>query len=113
MGATLFLSDPDEYDGGDLVVDDLYGSRQFKPPAGDLVLYAADSLHMVAPVTRGVRLASFIWLQSMIRDNVARALVFDLDQAIQSLSARLGPADPACVRLTAVYHNLIRTWAEA
>jgi PKHD-type hydroxylase len=113
LGATLFLSDPDEYDGGDLVVDDLYGSRQFKPPAGDLVLYAAGSLHMVAPVTRGVRLASFIWLQSMIRHDEARDLICDLDASIQDLAPRVGRDDPDLRKLAGVYHNLIRYWGEA
>ncbi len=113
LGATLFLSDPSEYDGGDLVVDDVYGSRQFKPPAGDLVLYAAGSLHMVAPITRGVRLASFIWLQSMIRHDEARGLICDLDASIQDLAPRIGRDDPDFRKLAGVYHNLIRYWGEA
>ena len=113
LGATLFLSDPDEYDGGDLVVDDVYGSRQFKLPAGDLVLYAAGSLHMVAPITRGVRLASFIWLQSMIRHDEARGVICDLDASIQDLAPRVGQDDPDLRKLAGVYHNLIRYWGEA
>jgi PKHD-type hydroxylase len=113
LSVTLFLSEPEEYDGGELVIEDRVGQQEVKLAAGDLVLYPSTSLHLVREVTHGERIASFFWLQSMIRDNVARALLFDLDQAVQSLSARLGPSDPACVRLTAVYHNLIRTWAEA
>jgi len=94
------------------VVEDLYGSHEVKLPAGDLVVYPASSLHMVTPVTRGVRVASFFWLQSMIRDTHARSLIFDLDVSIQALVERLGRDDPETVRLTGVYHNLIRVWAE-
>jgi PKHD-type hydroxylase len=112
LSVTLFLSEPDEYDGGELVVEDLYGSHEVKLPAGDLVVYPASSLHMVTPVTRGLRVASFFWLQSMIRDAHARSLIFDLDDTIQALVARLGRDDPEVVRLTGVYHNLIRIWAE-
>jgi PKHD-type hydroxylase len=112
LSVTLFLSEPDEYDGGELVVEDLYGSHEVKLPAGDLVVYPASSLHMVTPVTRGMRVASFFWLQSMIRDAHARSLIFDLDTAIQALVERLGRDDPETVRLTGVYHNLIRIWAE-
>lgn len=112
LSATLFLSEPEEYEGGELVVDDTYGSHEVKLPAGDLVLYPASSLHMVTPVTRGMRLASFFWVQSMIRDAHARSLIFDLDSAIQSLVERLGRDDPETVKLTGIYHNLIRYWAE-
>ena len=112
LSVTLFLSEPDEYDGGELVVEDVYGSHEIKLPAGDLVLYPASSLHMVTPVTRGRRVASFFWLQSMIRDAHARSLIFDLDTAIQSLVQRLGRDDPETVKLTGIYHNLIRYWAE-
>jgi PKHD-type hydroxylase len=112
LSVTLFLAEPDEYDGGELVVEDLYGSHKVKLPAGDLVLYPASSLHMVTPVTRGMRVASFFWLQSMVRDAHARSLIFDLDNAIQALVERLGRDDPETVRLTGVYHNLIRVWAE-
>lgn len=112
LSVTLFLSEPDEYDGAELVVEDHYGSHEVKLPAGHLVLYPATSLHMVTPVTRGVRVASFFWLQSMIRDTQARSLIFDLDTAIRGLSERLGHDDPETVRLTGVYHNLIRYWAE-
>ncbi len=100
LSVTLFLSEPDEYDGGELVVEDNYGSHEIKLPAGDLVVYPASSLHMVTPVTRGFRVASFFWLQSMIRDAHARSLIFDLDIAIQSLVARLGRDDPETVKLT-------------
>ena len=113
LSVTLFLSDPEEYDGGELIVDDIYGSHEFKPPAGDLVLYAAGSLHMVTPVTRGARLASFIWLQSMIRQDEARSLIYDLDASIRELTPRIGRDDPDLRKLSAVYHNLIRYWGEA
>ncbi|WP_298254273.1 Fe2+-dependent dioxygenase [Bradyrhizobium sp.] len=112
LSVTLFLSEPDEYDGGELVVEDLYGSQEVKLPAGDLVVYPASSLHMVTPVTRGVRVASFFWLQSMIRDAHARSLIFDLDNTVQALVERLGRDDPETVRLTGIYHNLIRAWAD-
>ena len=113
LAATMFLSDPDEYDGGELVIDDVYGSRAFKLSAGDLVLYSAGSLHMVTPVTRGLRYASFIWLQSMIRQDDARSLIFDIDTAILDLAPRLGGDDPDLRKLATVYHNLIRHWGEA
>jgi PKHD-type hydroxylase len=112
LSVTLFLSEPEDYDGGELVVEDLYGSHEIKLPAGDLVVYPASSLHMVTPVTRGTRVASFFWLQSMIRDAHARSLIFDLDTAIQALVERLGRDDPETVKLTGIYHNLIRYWAE-
>lgn len=112
LSVTLFLSEPEEYDGGELVIEDFYGSHEIKLPAGHLVLYPASSLHMVTPVTRGMRVASFFWLQSMIRDAHARSLIFDLDTAIQALVERLGRDDPETVRLTGIYHNLIRYWAE-
>lgn len=112
LSVTLFLSEPEEYDGGELVIEDTYGSHEIKLPAGDLVLYPASSLHLVTPVTRGSRVASFFWLQSMIRDAHARSLVYDLDIAIQALVERLGRDDPETVKLTGIYHNLIRKWAE-
>src|ERR1700735_455318 len=112
LSVTLFLSEPDEYDGGELVVEALYGSQEIKLPAGDLVVYPASSLHMVTPVTRGTRVASFFWLQRLMRDAHARRLIFDLDVTIQALVERLGRDDPETVRLTGVYHNLIRVWAE-
>ena len=112
LSVTLFLSEPEEYDGGELVIEDLYGSHEIKLPAGDLVVYPASSLHLVTPVTRGTRVASFFWLQSMVRDAHARSLIFDLDTAIQALVERLGRDDPETVKLTGIYHNLIRHWAE-
>jgi PKHD-type hydroxylase len=112
LSVTLFLSEPEEYDGGELVIEDFYGSHEVKLPAGDLVVYPASSLHLVTPVTRGTRVASFFWLQSMIRDVHARSLIFDLDTAIQALVERLGRDDPEAVKLTGIYHNLIRCWAE-
>jgi len=112
LSVTLFLSEPEEYDGGELVVEDYFGSHEVKLPAGDLVLYPATSLHMVTPITRGTRVASFFWLQSMIRDAHARSMIFDLDAAIQGLVGRIGREDPHTVKLTGIYHNLIRYWAE-
>jgi PKHD-type hydroxylase len=112
LSVTLFLAEPDEYDGGELIVEDNYGSHEVKLPAGDLVLYPSTSLHMVTPVTRGARVASFFWLQSMIRDGHARSLIYDLDVAIQALVVRLGRDDPETVKLTGIYHNLIRYWAD-
>jgi PKHD-type hydroxylase len=113
LSVTLFLAEPHEYDGGELTVEDKYGTQEVKLPAGDLVLYPSTSLHHVKPVTRGARVASFFWLQSMVRDDSARTMLFDLDQTIQELSAEKGVEDPACVRLTGIYHNLIRYWADA
>lgn len=111
ISATLFLSDPSEYDGGELLIEDTYGAHAVKLPAGDLVIYPASSLHRVTPVARGVRLASFFWIQSMIRDDGQRTLLFDLDTAIQRL--HVGNADEAAlVRLTGCYHNLLRMWGE-
>jgi PKHD-type hydroxylase len=112
LSVTLFLAEADEYDGGELTVEDKYGAHEVKLPAGDLVLYPSTSLHHVKPVTRGLRVASFFWLQSMIRDDQARSMLFDLDQTIQELSVEKGIDNPACVRLTGIYHNLIRYWAE-
>jgi PKHD-type hydroxylase len=112
LSVTLFLSEPDEYDGGELVVEDYYGSHEVKLPAGQLVLYPASSLHTVTPITRGVRVASFFWLQSMIRDAHARSMIFDLDTAIQGLVERLGRNDAEVVKLSGLYHNLIRYWAD-
>jgi PKHD-type hydroxylase len=111
LSATLFFVDPDAYDGGDLVVEDTYGVHSVKLPAGHLVLYPATSLHHVTPVTRGARLASFFWIQSLIRDDGQRTLLFDMDTAIQRL-AQTVPDHPSTVQLTGVYHNLLRQWAE-
>jgi PKHD-type hydroxylase len=113
LSVTLFLAEPEEYEGGELTVEDRYGTQEVKLPAGDLVLYPSTSLHHVKAVTRGARVASFFWLQSMVRDDNARTMLFDLDQTIQDLSAERGVDDAACVRLTGIYHNLIRYWADA
>jgi PKHD-type hydroxylase len=111
LSATLFFVDPDDYDGGELVVEDTYGTHRVKLPAGDLVLYPSTSLHHVTAVTRGERLASFFWIQSLIRDDGRRTLLFDMDTAIQRL-ARDVPDHPSTIQLTGVYHNLLRQWAE-
>jgi PKHD-type hydroxylase len=111
LSATLFISSPGEYDGGELVVEDTYGVHQVKLPPGHLILYPASSLHHVRPVSRGTRLASFLWIQSMVRDDADRTLLFDLDMAIQRLQADT-PDLPATVSLTNVYHNLLRRWAD-
>lgn len=111
LSATLFLAQPEEYDGGELCVEDTYGTQAVKLPAGHLLLYPATSLHHVRPVTRGARISSFFWIQSMIRDDGHRSMLFDLDTAIQSLSAD-HPEHPSAVQLTGVYHNLLRQWAE-
>jgi PKHD-type hydroxylase len=111
LSATLFLAQPDEYDGGELSIEDTYGVHKVKLPAGDMILYPSSSLHRVTAVTRGTRVASFFWIQSMIRDDGRRTLLFDLDVSIQQLSRDV-PAHPSIVQLTGVYHNLIRQWAE-
>jgi PKHD-type hydroxylase len=111
LSCTLFFSDPEEYDGGELSVEDTYGSHRVKLPAGDMVLYPSTSLHAVTPVTRGARIASFFWLQSMVRDDGQRTLLFDLDRSIQTLNAD-HPGHASVVPLTGVYHNLLRRWAE-
>jgi PKHD-type hydroxylase len=110
LSATLFLSQPEEYDGGELVVEDNYGAHTIKLPAGHMVLYPASSLHRVQPVTRGARLASFFWVQSMVRDDGGRSLLFDLDTSIRLLNAQ-SPEHAVAVRLTGIYHNLLRRWA--
>lgn len=112
LSATLFLTEPDEYDGGELAIETAFGAQEVKLAAGDLVLYPASSLHLVRPVTSGTRVAAFFWIQSMIRDPLARSLIFDLDQTIQGVSERLGLEAPETVRLSHVYHNLIRFHAE-
>ncbi len=111
ISATLFLADPDEYDGGELLIEDTYGAHAVKLPAGHMIVYPSTSLHRVSPVTRGSRLASFFWIQSMIRDDAQRALLFDMDTAIQRLN-RTGADERALVQLTGNYHNLLRMWAE-
>ena len=113
LSATLFLADRDSYDGGELVVEDSFGDQRVKLPAGHMVLYPASSVHRVEPVGRGTRVAAFFWVQSMVRDDGARRILFELDQAVQDVATRLGQADPAAVRLTGTYHNLLRRWAEA
>jgi PKHD-type hydroxylase len=110
LSATLFLTSPEEYDGGELVVEDTYGVHAVKLPAGHMVLYPSTSLHHVRPVTRGARIASFFWIQSMVPDDGERTLLFDLDSAIQRVSAE-APDHPAAVQLTGIYHNLLRRWA--
>jgi len=112
LSATFFFADPDEYDGGELCIEDTYGTHKVKLPAGSMVLYPSTSLHHVTPVTRGARLCSFFWLQSLIRDDSQRALLFDLDISIQQLGQE-NATHPSTVRLTGVYHNLLRQWAEA
>ncbi|MGE6982152.1 PKHD-type hydroxylase YbiX [Kluyvera intermedia] len=111
LSATLFLSDPESYDGGELIINDTYGQHSVKLPAGDLVLYPSSSLHCVTPVTRGVRVASFMWIQSMIRDDKRRAMLFELDGNIQSLKNRHGESEEA-LSLLNLYHNLLREWSE-
>jgi PKHD-type hydroxylase len=112
LSATLFFTNPDEYDGGELNVEDTYGTQSIKLPAGHMILYPSTSLHHVRPVTRGARVASFFWIQSMIRDDGQRTLLFDLDSAIQRLNVD-SPHHPSAVQLTGVYHNLMRRWADA
>lgn len=111
VSATLFFAAPDEYDGGELVVEDTYGVQAVKLTAGSMVLYPATSLHHVRPVTRGARLAAFFWIQSMVRDDGQRTLLFDLDLAIQRLAGE-APEHPSVLQLTGVYHNLLRRWAD-
>jgi PKHD-type hydroxylase len=113
LSCTLFFSEPEEYDGGELVIEDTYGSKSVKLPAGDMIVYPSTSLHHVTAVTRGARVSSFFWLQSTIRQDAQRALLFDLDNAIQRVAASSDPAmNQSSVQLTGVYHNLIRQWAE-
>ena len=112
LSATLFLCDPDSYEGGELVVEDTYGVHEVKLPAGDLILYPASSLHRVMPIVRGERVASFFWIQSLIREDARRTLLFDMDLAIQKLAADAGQDAPAIGSLTGAYPNLLRMWAE-
>jgi len=111
VSCTLFLSEPDEYDGGELIVNDTYGEHEVKLPAGDLIVYPSSSLHRVTPVTRGARMAAFFWVQSLIRDDSRRRLLFELDASIQRLT-QTGADAPSLLQLTGVYHNLLRQWAE-
>lgn len=112
LSATLFLADPDSYDGGELVVEDSYGTQSVKLPAGHMIVYPASSLHRVEPVTRGTRVACFFWLQSMVRDGETRRHLFELDQAVQALVAEKGQGDRTVIQLTGLYHNLLRRWAD-
>lgn len=112
VSCTLFLTDPDDYDGGDLIVEDAYGEHAVKLPAGDMILYPATSLHRVAPVTRGSRWSAFFWAQSMVKSDERRTLLYDMDTAIRRLSVKVGQTDPEVVALTGTYHNLLRMWAE-
>ena len=111
LSVTLFLNDPADYDGGELVIEDTYGAHRVKLAPGDLILYPGSSIHHVTPITRGERIASFFWLQSMIRDDAKRTILFDMDNSIQQL-ARAVPEHKALIQLTGVYHNLLRQWAE-
>ena len=111
LSATLFFSEPSEYDGGELVVEDNFGVQNVKLAAGSMILYPASSLHHVTPVTKGARVASFFWIQSMVRDDGERTLLFDLDSSIQRLAAE-SPDHPSVIQLTGVYHNLLRRWAD-
>ncbi|HEY9133038.1 MAG TPA: Fe2+-dependent dioxygenase [Dyella sp.] len=112
ISCTLFLADPETYEGGELIVSDTYGEHEVKLPAGDLIVYPSSSLHRVAPVTRGTRLAAFFWVQSLIRDDVRRRMLLELDTSIQTLT-RTGADAAAVLQLTGIYHNLLRQWAES
>jgi PKHD-type hydroxylase len=113
LSATLFLSDPADYDGGELVMEDMFGHRSVKLEAGDLVLYPSTSVHHVAPVTRGMRLASFFWIQSMVRDNEQRTLLYEVDTLVQKLGGAGSAQHDEALRLAGVYHNLLRFWADS
>jgi PKHD-type hydroxylase len=112
VSCTLFLSDPDAYDGGELAVDDTFGAQRIKLPAGDMVLYPGTSVHRVEPVTRGHRVASFFWIESMVRSDDARRLLFEMDTHLMRLRTSVGETDPAVIGLTGTYHNLLRMWAD-
>lgn len=113
ISCTLFLADPADYDGGELVIEGLFGVQGVKLPAGHAIVYPSSSLHHVTPVTRGTRVASFFWLQSMVRDDGERQILFDIDRSVQAIAADKGHADPTAIQLTGVYHNLLRRWADA
>jgi PKHD-type hydroxylase len=112
LSCTLFLAEPDTYDGGELVVEDTYGAQRIKLAAGDLLLYPGTSVHRVEPVTRGWRLASFFWVESMVRSDEQRRLLFEMDQHLMALREKVGDSDPAVIGLTGSYHNLLRMWAD-
>jgi PKHD-type hydroxylase len=112
VSCTLFLADPLEYDGGELVVEDTFGAQRIRLPAGDMLLYPGTSVHRVEPVTRGFRVASFFWLESMVRSVEARRLLFDMDSHLMRLRSSVGETDSAVIGLTGTYHNLLRMWAE-
>ncbi|TXD56511.1 Fe2+-dependent dioxygenase [Ralstonia sp. TCR112] len=113
LSCTLFLTEPEDYDGGELVIDDTFGEHRVRLGAGDMVLYPSSSLHRVTPVTRGARVCSFFWLQSMVRSDAHRTLLFQMDTELQRLMGLLGQDDPSVIALTATYHNLLREWADA
>jgi PKHD-type hydroxylase len=113
LSATLFLEEPEAYDGGELTIEGQFGAQQVKLPAGHMILYPSSSLHRVEPVTRGRRVASFFWIQSMVRDTEARRTLFEMDSAIQTVAQDRGQDDPAIIQLTGVYHNLLRRWADS
>lgn len=113
LSATLFLTEPEEYEGGELEIEGSFGTLSYKLPAGHMLLYPSTSLHRVTPVTRGERISCFFWLQSLVADPMEREMLYDLDQSVQALSAERGKADPEVLRLTSLYHNLIRRWAQA
>ena len=113
LSCTLFLSEPEDYDGGELTIEDVYGEQQVKLPAGHMVLYPSSSLHHVTPVTRGSRVSSFFWLQSMVREDSQRTLLYQMYVAIQRLALDLGHADARVISLTGIYHNLLRRWADS
>ena len=112
ISCTLFLSAPDEYEGGELLIQQTQGERRIKLPAGDLILYPGSTVHQVTPVTRGVRLASFFWVQSMVRSTTQRELLYDMDMHLLALRQSLGESDPSVIGLTGTYHNLLRQWAD-
>ena len=112
ISCTLFLAEPDEYEGGELVIEDTFGEQRVKLPAGDLVLYPGTSVHRVLPVTRGLRLASYFWIQSMIRSDEQRRLLFDMDNNLRHLRSRYGESDKGVIGLTSTYHNLLRMWLD-
>ena len=112
ISCTLFLAEPDEYEGGELIIEDTFGSKSIKLPAGDMVLYPGTSVHRVEPVTRGHRLASFFWVESMVRSDEQRRMLYEMDRHLMHLRGTVGETDPAVIGLTGMYHNLLRAWAD-